>query len=374
MKASWKDFVSEKRAQLLPGQGYNGLKGTVASPLEYDIRTDPKYARAYSFYRDIAPAIRMRELGVDKLPENERKAFEEVSRIPVEFSSKPPKEDPKAVGWYSQSTPPRYSSGDFLSKIDVLGHLLGFYRNGPEKIHLVRGTDARDLVHEMRHALARRLNLGNNELIDKTYGFKGVNIRGTGDNKADIDYSRRWGDEEQYTTNKEHQFDIYNTLYKELGRAPTPEEYFKASAEERRINQTFSTPTNGYEYYANLARSPNGSGIYFPRFYGTDKEREIGDMLSRENVPFRFVMGPGDAIPSWARMLDNDTQERMRQMSTGKETGLFHISPRSEILHAARWRNFVESLEEMQKLRIKAMQDVTGVSRPAAHRTLPNKT
>ena len=263
MKVEWKDFL-EKSAQLFPGQGVgrNGnitLPGAKVEPQrpKYDIRTDPKFSRAYSFYRDIAPAIRMKELGVDKLPEEERRAFDELQYIPVVQNAERDDGPSNAAAWYDKAAP-RLERTDWLDDINWIGHLLGHYDPSGEKVSLTSGATAINLVHELRHALAKRVSLGNHGHLNNIYGFLGNNIKPELGNKG-MEYSNKFGLEELFTTNKEHQFRIYEDLYDKLGRPPTAEEYFKATEDNGYILRSFNSPVNGYEQSVNRSNeNPNG--------------------------------------------------------------------------------------------------------------------
>lgn len=167
-------------------------------------RSKEDFQQAYDFMSDIAPAIRMRQLGVDKLPENEARAFEDLKKVPVHWSNKLG----KGIGGQHNS---RVGAGELILLND--GTTEGSWR-----------ADPGILVHELRHALERRVpsKKKDTDFLDKIYRFLGVDI-----DPKKPGYSARWGGEEMYTTNKQHQFRIYQSLANHLKRKPTAAEYFE---------------------------------------------------------------------------------------------------------------------------------------------------
>lgn len=190
-------------------------------------RSKENFQQAYDFMSDIAPAIRMRQLGVDKLPENEARAFEDLKKVPVHWSSKLNK---STVGQHNS----RVGDGELILLND--GTTEGSLRANPST-----------LVHELRHALERRVpsKKQDTDFLDKIYRFLGVDIA-----PDKPGYSARWGGEEMFTTNKQHQFRIYQSLANHLKRKPTAAEYFKhvdSIPDVYMFNDYRRVPLNGYQ-------------------------------------------------------------------------------------------------------------------------------
>lgn len=278
----WRDFVKEAR---LPGPGdgpgWSPFEGgfawstpslrdqqaavdranegmrlrRVEKELAEGYKDIPEYERVRSFYTDIAPVIRMRQLGIDKLPPNEAMAFEDILKVPVVMADRN-EGRPEHSGWY------RYR-----------------YPSGKESIHVRRENSNRakteTYVHELEHALARRIKLFDKNKLDEVYG---PIIEDKG--------------EEAFTTNREHQFRIYTALYDRLGRRPTADEYIYAAGQPENIGLSFSSPANGYEQNANR---------YL--FTGTPEGRKLKRELDRAQVPSYWIVKPGKPLPAWADML-----------------------------------------------------------------------
>lgn len=215
------------------------------------------FQSAYDFYRDVAPAIRMRELGVKALPENERKAFEELGRIPVRYT----RDLPDGVGARHH-----YGNG-----------------GADEYILLSEGATQRDLVHELRHALARRVGSGSIDKLDRVWKFRSGNIA-----PKKPGYSDRWRDEEMLTTNKEHQFMTYSKLRDRLKRKPTADEYFKewSSMPSYKVMLRRSRLANGYQQVADGWRSVLDNWEDISRRY-----REAMMSISRNRTPYAQPYG-----------------------------------------------------------------------------------
>lgn len=209
----WKSFV--KYAQPSPGDVIKPHPAQMAKsqvPQDGEAHSrqagaNPLFEQAYQFYRDVAPEMRRRELGVDRLPDDEINAFKSLQNIPVDMVE----------------SLPDGVSGRHNYKSSFLSWLPGVRKEFIEIDKNMAGKDiAKTLVHELRHALARRLKTdrGVFDKLDSQWKFRGHDISG------DSRYNRNYGDEEMATTNKEHQFIIYRDLWSKLGRPPTPDEYF----------------------------------------------------------------------------------------------------------------------------------------------------
>lgn len=353
----WKDFVIEKKAQLFPGQGFDKNTGSITLPTQrYDYRKDPRFARAYSFYRDVAPAIRMRELGVDKLPEEEARAFKQLEDVPVTLSSLK-----QFDGRYSTSPGWDTRSPTWMRFIDPLGSVLG-WRN--EQVYIDTSVPDKDysrvLVHELRHALARRMKIGDVEKLNGIYGFLDADIC------PELEgYSKRKGAEEMFTTNKEHQFEIYDKLYDELGRPPTAAEYLKAVDDGDYLHQTFSKDVNGYEFYANEYRENSGNAL-IPKYEGSDSERKAEDYIRKNNVPERYIAEKGAPAPSWTQMMHPSVRSHMEDIISGKKNGRFNVSPAQEIRYKSRLDYYDKANEQLDKKRKDAMKNISRVTNPIA--------
>ena len=266
---------------------------------QWNPKTDPSFSRAYDFYRDIAPVIRRRELGVDKLPEDEEEAFRQILDVPVSRS-----------GDLGDGINGQYSPGMF-----GLSSLLGKIHNGlrfGEEIELGPDAGPGSLVHELRHALARRVPLGDSDKLNDVYGFKGVNIApGFGFLGGNI-YSAALGDEEMFTTNKEHQFQVYNSLYDKLGRKPTADEYF--SAADKIENSDWRT-LNGYESQANKERYGSAYRGPSPDYDKSDEKKRTEEFISKNKVPNTFTVRPGVETPTWFSALDTGLRSSLEDVA-----------------------------------------------------------
>lgn len=197
-----------------------------ATPLD---RKDEAFGRVYDFYRDIAPGIRMKQLGVEKLPDNEQKAFDQLSEIPVMWSNR--LQDDRWGEYH-----PANGSGqrDFV--------LL----NGKKKSEIKPNV----LAHELRHALEKRMpsDKKSTDFLQDIFGYIGVDIA-----PKNPGYAERNAGEEMFTTNKEHQFRVYNQLRDSLKRAPTAQEYFdyvKGMKQSDLYNNHRKRWVNGYQQIA----------------------------------------------------------------------------------------------------------------------------
>lgn len=190
-------------------------------PIKYDTgykNLMDEFPDVYNFYKNVAPYIRMRELGVDQLPENERKAFEEILSVPVVYG-----DDDSVAGYYA---PWREFARTPLSKYNPLRYLM-------PRDHIVvgkrtYGNATSTAAHEIRHALARRISSSksSNDIRDSVYGFRGTNIaKGMLPGFLGNVYSWLLGDEESATTNVQHQMAEYLRLKDKLGRDPTGPEF-----------------------------------------------------------------------------------------------------------------------------------------------------
>lgn len=376
---TWSDFVKE--AQLFPGQGYDNSMGAVTSPgykpkeRDYSLvaKGDPRFERAYRFFGEIAPAIRMREFGVDRLPDDEVRTFEHIQNVPVRMYAKGKwNGGDNANGYYHSeyrpARPARHQRKDWLDDINLLGHLLGHYRGTParlenEHIALRDDASARTLVHEMRHALAGRIPFGSNELVNEVYGFNGKNIKPEAGEKG-MEYSKAWGNEEQYTTNKEHQFRIYDELWDKLKRAPTAAEYMKATEDMGNVQSSFSSPVNGYEHA--VGKSVGGNGR--DDFESSPQYAEWSNKMDKAGVPRGMVRVNRQTLFSdWFSMLPvSDQVDIMKDISDGK---VMMIYPRNMIMSKAKAQYMSDKTRDqmMDAKKQKLMREVSQSPRPGAN-------
>lgn len=225
-----------------------------------------KFQWAYDFYKDIAPAIRMRQLGVSKLPENEQAAFNRLGSVPVAWVKELPRE---VAGRHYNNAP---GMGEYIA-----------LREGNKKDGTPYATP-RVLVHELRHALERSIptNKKDTDFLNRIFGFIGVDI-----NPDRPGYSKVMSREEMLTTNKEHQFRVYERLRNKLGRPPKPDEYFKYIDEiplSELYNDNRWTPVNKYQEIADKAlraimrRTRNAWGRQ-------DYIKALKEISSNRNIP-----------------------------------------------------------------------------------------
>lgn len=195
------------------------------------------FPEVYDFYKDIAPEIRKRELGVEKLPDNEQKAFSEILEIPLVYKKFGyPGQYPVSKGWKWLSWIPGIRS----ERINI----------DPYVEEPFSGFRSSSVAHEVRHALARRISLGDSskQKLNTEYNFKPRDVSQVPVVGPIIGAIAK--NEEQATTNKEHQFRHYMNLRKELGRAPQSNEYFdslKNKSISELFNARFNPPVNGYQ-------------------------------------------------------------------------------------------------------------------------------
>ena len=285
------------------------LKNLVTSPLsinraffpvfrkKFDPHSDRRLDKAYDFYNDIWPEIRKRQLGVDKLPDEEQKALDELHNVPVSLLEN---------GGNTKGLQGMYSR--FWH--DPLMLLQGL----TEKIYLdPKDKDMdRNFVHELRHYLARRMKDDESTIdrLNKTYGFKGTN---------DIYYGL-WpsmANEEMYTTNAEHQFRIYKSLYDKLGRKPTAKDYF-----DHLKNY------NDEKLYADERLEPVGYDEWvYPKYLEDPNERNwdasqlrkaLMEKMDKAGIPENFEYSAGQKLPSWFDMLPDDAKSLMKGVKPGK--------------------------------------------------------
>lgn len=229
--------------------------GNAALPYFYpskQVFNKKDYGRAYSFYEDIAPEIRKRELGVDTLPENEQKAFRDILDVPVLFKDKMRE---GTTGHYVPKNERRLSARNYLidliySSPQVYDEMKNRHPGLEQELELnnpyfgrehigIRPNDKNiesTLVHELRHALESRLKNGNTAELDKLYRFSDFGLPM----------------DEMLTTNKEHQFRIYNGLWNKLGRKPTANEYFHAVENDKDVPNLRQKSVNGYQDRADM--------------------------------------------------------------------------------------------------------------------------
>lgn len=216
-----------------------GIRQQAATPAVYQKPHAPlkvfnkeDFQSVYDFYRDVAPAIRMRELGVSSLPKTDLDVFNNLSNIPVSFGD---------IG--DRSGVHRETADGKGSKEIILSDT----RNKSD-------AAARSaLAHELRHALARKF--GNNERssgkLNRILGFLGVDI-----SPKKPGYAARYGNEEMFTTIKEHQYREYEKLRNMLKRAPTAAEYFEHidKLQPSQLYNNRKSPVNGYQEIADKVR------------------------------------------------------------------------------------------------------------------------
>lgn len=324
MKPTWKDFV--KSAQSVTGYVGPSVYPTTKGPDRNIGGID--FSPVYDFYSDIAPEIRKRQLGVDKLPKNEEKAFRDLGGVPVRLVDNI-EEDPGWVGVHS------YPNESIRIK-----------RRDPD-LSSDGNLEQRTLVHELRHALERRIPSRKSDMdnLDKIWGFRGVDIS---PNRPG--YSDRWGEEEMATTNKEHQFNEYQALRYKLGRKPTAKEYFDyvesldgpAALYNRKI------VVNGYQNIADKA-----IGTKYNAEKGLEKRLEdVRRKMNAASMPSKFIYTNGNTVPKWFSMMPQYIKD---DMTDGKGhfygSGLFYPRNVIEMGEKAIFDNapFEDRLEDYKK-------------------------
>ena len=205
---SKKGYASATSQPLASGSSKKSLSkpvpaaGAVAPLQEFN---KSEFTDAYDFWRDIAPYIKENEIGLSGLPFKVMKVFERIPSVNVSYK----KLKGKNLG---QTVKDRNT---------VIGHRV-------ELSNVPGRATPKDLVHEMRHIYERlmeRLGKGFSDkskgVLDKVYGFSKADI------KPDTPgYSAKWGPEEMFTTNKQHQFRAYMDLKNRIKRRPSYKEYF----------------------------------------------------------------------------------------------------------------------------------------------------
>lgn len=163
------------------------------------------FSDAYDFWRDIAPFIKAREIGERYIPFRFQKVFSKLPSTPVVYEKLDEGTAGQAVA--DKNSPTR-------QRIE-LQNIPGVATN-------------RTLGHEFRHVYERlmeRMGDGfsrkSKDILQKVYGFDGVDIK-----PESPGYTEKWGPEEMFTTNKEHQIIAYQNLKRAIGRKPTASEYF----------------------------------------------------------------------------------------------------------------------------------------------------
>lgn len=191
---------------------------------------------AYNFWNDIAPNIRLKEIGGDFLPYKEMSIFGLLPKTPVSYAK-------LRAG----------VAGDTIKSNDS--------RTG-RKVRLSNKpgvAQQHTLVHELRHVYEKLLErIGkthqkkSKDILQKVYGFEGVDI-----SPGDEGYSDRMGEEELFTTNKQHQFLAYQDLARSLKKKPTSKQYFdyimKLPIEE--LIRMRKRPVSGYQQHADKQMS-----------------------------------------------------------------------------------------------------------------------
>ena len=248
------------------------------------------YPEVYDFYKDIAPEIRKRQLGVKVLPDDEQKAFNDVLKVPVAYTSN------HMLNIAGMMVPGK----NMFSKYNPLRYIAPL----PDKKHVLlvkrQGQPlATQLVHELRHYLARGIGVDDADKLEDVYGF----------NKSPIGvgplYKLLLGEEEMATTNKQHQFTEYLKLRNMLGRKPTAQEYFDAISKmpENELRSSRRVVHNGYEEKANK------------------NLKEVQRKVERK-VPTIYRHKGGSGIPSWGRFVP-DTVKTMMQVKPKMEKVVF---------------------------------------------------
>ena len=250
VKSAWWWPFSRKKEPLAPrGKPAVAKNPSVKSPVatQPSVRKfDPReFKSVYDFYKDIAPAIRMRELGVKELDPNEMSAFRSLESIPVEWGILP--DD---------------TNGRHVPTPDLKGSKKIIISNSSE----ISDKEARSiLAHELRHALAKKL--GNDPTssskLNGLFGFLGIDIK-----PSRPGYSDSMGDEEMFTTMKQHQYKMYERLRDSIGHAPTADEYFSYidSMKPSDLYNERKAPVNGYQEIADKARKFFGGRRLVPGF------------------------------------------------------------------------------------------------------------
>lgn len=185
-------------------------KDAAAFDKRYDAYSDPQFKMPYSFLQEVLPEIRKRQLGVNELPENEAKAFASIPGVRVNLNTDGLN---ASLPWYA----------NFPHRM-INGSLYNIYLDRNDK------DIRRNLVHEMRHYLARMGVSATDdkkatEALQNVYGFRGSDKLYNWLTRALAPWLT---EEEMFTTNSEHQYRIYEKLWNRLGRKPTPKEYFES--------------------------------------------------------------------------------------------------------------------------------------------------
>jgi len=281
-----------------------------------DLKTE--FPVVYDFYRDIAPYIRMRELGVDKLPENEEKAFREILDVPVVYN-----DSERFPGHYA---PWREFLGTRFSKYNPIRYI--FPR---DHVSLSRKTSLQrknyDAAHEYRHALERRIGLSEEakRALNDVYGFRGANIMGqNAPGWFGRLYSMILGDEEMATTNVEHQIDEYMKLRQKMER----EGKGKPSGKE------FLDHIDGMGTYLaqeNRRNTLNGYQDVADREIDLKNRKDYWNVM--ENAPYSFEYEGGSRFPSWIDFAPH-TKDVLRNVRTGEKVKFnprqFEVNTRDE--------------------------------------------
>ena len=261
-----------------------------------------EYPEVYDFYKDIAPAIRKRQLGVDELPPEERKAFEEVLDVPLDYEPFLYGQNGYYSGW--RQWLPKW----FLPRM----MLPNDHVNIAKPADKYQKSDApRIVAHELRHALERRIPTakGQYDKLNKVWGFRGVDIM-----PLVPMYSKALGEEEMATTNKEHQFEMYRELRGLLGRAPSAEEYFKYVKGLDRSQLEAKRGWHHQNYYQ----------IEADRKRWMDEKKEMEEDVDK--IPFSYTHKGGTPFPSW---IDFAPHVRSR-LEDVKDDSQIEVLPRND--------------------------------------------
>ena len=163
------------------------------------------FSDAYDFWREIAPFIKSREIGERYLPFRFLKVFQKLPSTPVVYKRLDGRTSGQAVEDEKSPTRQRIELQNIpgVATQSTLGHEL---RHVYER-----------LMERMGDGFSRK----SKDILQKVYGFEGVDIK-----PESPGYSEKWGPEEMFTTNKEHQILAYQDLKRSIGRKPTASEYF----------------------------------------------------------------------------------------------------------------------------------------------------
>lgn len=302
-------------------------------------KDDPMYKGVYSFYRDILPEIRKRELGVDVLPKEEQEAFASIPDVPVRYVKL---RDGIAGNWNNWLWDPTML---------LRGHANEIWLNPEYK-------DASTLAHELRHYLQEKIKSRSLDALDNQYKYRGVDIHPNTYAWYDPRHWLPYDEEtELETTNVEHQFGIYESLMKQLGREPSAEEFFKKVDEDPvgiYVNERMK-PLNRYEEIA------NDNNKDYVSWESSPQRSALVKRLAEEEVPETADFVTGSEEPSWAKWL---APSQLKELNAFPKGTTLEVMPTKaiEMDMKDRWQKtnpqFQKNVQDFQKSMRERVQNV----------------